>query len=86
MTDHPCKGMTPRQIEAFEQIATGDALPIAHRRTLASLEALRLIERLADKELGRDRFGAIFVPQYQVPIPIHMQWCQWCSEQSESAS
>lgn len=73
--------MTPRQREAFEAIATGNALPSAHKKTLERLEKCGLIVRLADKVLGRDRFGTVSIPQFEVPIPIHMQWCQWCSEQ-----
>ncbi len=26
-------------------------------------------------------FGPIRVPVYEVPIAVHYQWCQWCSEQ-----
>lgn len=84
MTDHPCKGMTPSQIEVFEQVATGNALPAAHRKTLAKLEGRGLIERSDDKQLG-DRMGKFAIPQYFVPLLIHWQWCQWCSEQPENS-
>ena len=80
MVDHPCKGMTKAQIAAFEQIATGVALPPAHHKTLAALEAKGLIVRTPNKVLGRDGFGAVSIPQYAVPINVHMQWCEWCAE------
>lgn len=83
MTDHPCKGMTKPQIEAFEEIAIGNALPVTFRGTIRVLENRGLIERTADKIL-QDELGKYPLPQYQVPIPYHMQWCQWCSEQPES--
>lgn len=80
-TEHPCKGMTKRQREAFEQIATGEALPRAMPITLQRLQTNGLIERGPDKVLGRDALGVISIPQYYVPLPVHAQWCQWCSEQ-----
>lgn len=81
MTDHPCKGLSKKAISAFEQIAIGEALPRAHSKTLDSLLAKGLILRGRDKVLGRDALGKITVPQYFVPLPVHMQWCEWCSEQ-----
>jgi hypothetical protein len=36
MTDHPCKGMTKRQREAFEQIAISQP-PRATHKTLVAL-------------------------------------------------
>jgi hypothetical protein len=42
-----------------------------------------LIDLVGNKIL-RDEMGIFKLPQYQVPIPIHMQWCQWCSEQPEN--
>lgn len=83
MTDHPCKGMTPLQIQAFEKIAVGDPLPSGVIKSFKALQAKGLIERGPDKVL-RDRLGSFGIPQYQVPIRHHMQWCQWCSEQPEN--
>lgn len=83
MTDHPCKGMTKAQIEAFEKIATGIPLPPVVMKSLKILEAKGLIERGPDKELC-DGLGRYRIPQYQVPIGLHMQWCKWCSEQPEN--
>lgn len=79
-TEHPCRGMTKAQIAAFEQIATGESLPRATPKTLARLVERGVIVRAADKALGRDRFGTISIPQYHVPLPIHWQWREWCSE------
>jgi hypothetical protein len=82
MTDHPCKGMTKAQIAAFEQIAINVALPPVPKGTLAALEKHGLIERAPDKKL-HDEMGDYSLPQYFVPLPIHMQWCQWASERPE---
>lgn len=80
MADHPCKGMTKAQRQAFEQVACGDGLPSAMPKTLAKLVERGLIQRATDKVLGRDQLGVIAIPQYFVPLAIHMQWCEWCSE------
>ncbi len=81
MTEHPCKGMAPRQIETFEQVATGNALPGTSKRNLDLLEKRGLIQRGPDRRL-RDRFGSYLIPQYSIPLNIYTQWCEWCSEQS----
>jgi hypothetical protein len=28
--------------------------------------------------------GALTIKHYAVPLPIHMQWCYWCSHQVET--
>lgn len=81
-TDHPCKGLPPRAVEAFEQIATGDALPAMTKGIVTKLIAKGVIERGPDKQLG-DALGKFSIPQYFVPFAVHMQWCEWCSEQSD---
>jgi hypothetical protein len=83
MTDHPCKGMTTAQVAAFEQIAVGNALPIAVRATMTKLMDRGLICEGGRKTL-RDELGTYSIPQYFVPLATHIQWCEWCSEQSEN--
>lgn len=77
---HPAAGCTRRQIEVFEQIAIGN--DDGHSpRTIKALLDKGLIVELAPKVVGQDVFGLITVPQYQVPIHLHAQWCDWCAEQ-----
>lgn len=84
-TKHPCSGLglTKRQREVFEQIATGVPLPRTTTKMLEGLEAHGLIQRGLDK-LCRDGFGAYNLSQYYVPSWAHIQFCQWASEQSET--
>lgn len=79
MTDHPCKGRSKVQITAFEAIATGQEPP-PRQRTINALLNSGLIELAGMRKIGEDRFGAIELPEYQVPIPIHIQWCRWAAE------
>lgn len=83
MTRYFVAGLSRPQREAFEQIAIGDGLPRANKKTLVKLLERGLIERGEDKVLGRDCFGSITIPQYYVPIPIHKAWCGWCSQHVE---
>ena len=79
MTDHPCKGLSKTAIEIFELIGTGQTPPY-NRVAINVLERRGLIIKTGERVLTRDRFGEVKVPVYEVPIPIHMQWCQWCAE------
>lgn len=76
---HPCAGRSQRQVEIFEAIAVNLEPPFSPRSLRALLDA-GLVEQVGVRVLGRDAFGAIKVPVYAVPLPVHYQWCQWCSE------
>lgn len=84
MTDHPCKGLTRAQIEAFEQIAINQP-PQSGWKTIEALLAYGVIER-GEGEKRRDALGTYEIPNFFVPLPIHMQWCEWCSEQPENSA
>ena len=79
MTEHPAAKCTKRQREVFEQIAVGNDLG-HHRRTIDALTRKGLVEQIGTRVLGRDALGAITIPIYEVPIPLHMQFCRWASE------
>lgn len=81
MTDHPCKGMTKAQVAAFEQIAV-NAVPQCTWGTLDALLKAGVVVR-GTPEVRRDVMGVYEIPNFYVPLPLHMQWCAWCSEQYE---
>jgi len=83
--DHPCKGMTKAQIATFEQVAIGVSLPPATPATWRSLERRGVVERRSDL-IRSDRLGKFSLPQWSVPIHVHMQWCKWCSENVEDGA
>ena len=67
------RGLTDKQSEVFEQIAINN--DSGHNlRTLESLERKGLIERYAVND------GAFTIFHYCVPIPIHAEWCEWCTK------
>jgi hypothetical protein len=69
--------LTKAQLRVFEQIATGS--DTGHpQRTLDSLEARSYIQSEFQQLVG---FPPVAVRKYSVPIPVHIEWCQWCSEQ-----
>jgi hypothetical protein len=82
MTEHPCAGRSPGVIEVFEMIAINQTPPY-RPAAIRSLLKAGLIEPCGEAVLVRDRFGTVKVPVYGVPLPIHYQWCRWCSEQPE---
>lgn len=70
------------QIAAFEQIAISQA-PQCGWKSITALLAAGVIERALD-ELRRDAMGPYKVVLFAVPLPVHMQWCDWCSEQPKN--
>lgn len=79
MTEHPCKGLSKIQVEVFERIAINEP-HMASENTINALLRRGLIEPTEPKII-QSRFGDIRVKQYLVPLPLHMQWCEWASEQ-----
>ena len=71
---HP--GKTPAQRRALDQIGAGNYSPIMSDRTRDSMLGAGLIE-----ELTPIIIQGVRVRQFQMPIPVHMQWCSWCAEQ-----
>lgn len=82
MTDHPCKDLTQTQREAFEQIAISQP-PQCGWRSIDALLKAGVIERGKD-DVRRDAMGFYRIPHFFVPLIVHMQWCDWCSEQPEN--
>lgn len=82
MTDHPCRGMTKTQREAFERIAINKH-PRCKWSVIDKLIERGVIERGPD-ETRRDAMGAYHIPSFRVPLMVHAQWCEWCSEQPET--
>lgn len=70
--------MTKAQREAFERIAVSAPNGATHR-TLLKLRERGLID-YEDEVIGRDALGKITVPRWFVPMAVHIQWCEWCSE------
>ncbi len=71
----PHPGRTPAQRRALDAIGCGDFCPPMSRSTRKALLDAGLIRQLSDKVVSRDRFGAITIPQFEMPIPVHMEWC-----------
>jgi hypothetical protein len=82
MTDHPCKGMTKAQITTFEKIAVNQPTQ-SGGKTIDALLAHGVIEHGKSKK-RRDAMGVYEIPTFTVPLLVHMQWCEWCSEQPEN--
>ena len=71
----PHPGRTPAQRKVLDAIGCGDFSPSMSPRVRDALIAAGLITPAGEKVLGRDAFGPITIPEYEMPIPVHMQWC-----------
>lgn len=80
----PIPGLTKSQRAVFEQIAVGNSRGHSSKTIKKLLEKEAIIQT-GREVLGRDRFGEISVPVYAVPLPLHIEWCEWCSEVYEDS-
>ncbi len=75
------KGLGAHEALILGKIAINDDL--GHPATiLVALEEKGLIERYTD-EAG---FPPMTVTRWKVPVPVHMEWCEWCAAQEEAST
>lgn len=71
--------LTEVQLKVFGQISIN--FDKGHdARTLKALLTKGLIEEREEKLYGHP---PVTVKRYVVPTPVHMAWCEWCSENTE---
>ena len=73
MTDHPCHGLSRAEISAFEAIAI-NCRPNCSKRTIEKLLAHGAIAIIRE-----DLPPSVFA-NYYVPLPVHIQWCEWAEK------
>lgn len=74
IVSHP--GKTKAQRRVLDEIGVGHySVPMAEGTRKALLKQ-GLIEQCGAKVICQDRFGTVTVPEYQMPIPVHYQWCK----------
>jgi hypothetical protein len=71
--------MTKAEIAAFEAIAINRP-PRCSRRTLEKLLSRGVIETQEERIAFRDGLPPSVVDHFFVPLPIHIQWCEWAAE------
>ena len=77
----PHPGRTSAQRRALDAIGCGQP-PRCSPKTLKALLEAGLIEETGG-EIRRDALGAYRVPTYEMPIPVHMQWCSAVAARDE---
>lgn len=79
---YPVAGLTKSEREVFEDIATGNIRRLSNFRLAVVKKLLEIgaIVCCGEKQICKDQFGEVWVPEYCVPIPLHMIWCKYCSE------
>jgi hypothetical protein len=86
MTALDMDALSQAQRDVLGLVAVGD--DVGHNPiTLAALEAKGLV--VARKQLLPGVAGmwpgnvAVEVTRWHVPLPVHMQWCEWCAAQPD---
>jgi hypothetical protein len=82
--EHP--GRTPAQRAFLDQLGGGNPTPTASRTTIRSLLNAGLIVCCGDKIVGADRFGAVKIPMYEMPLHVHIAWCKALAAEFDAMS
>lgn len=78
--------LSKKQREIMDQIGAGNyslAGVFARQKALDGLILRGLIRKVGSKRLSRDALGEISVAEYEMPVHIHIQWCEWCWKQPQ---
>lgn len=75
------RDLTKRQTDVLAEIATGNSLPHCRTEVLDALVEKGFAVRVPDRVLGRDAFGPVTVPQYEMPVSRHIEFCSWLASQ-----
>lgn len=68
--------LTPAQQQVLSACAVGQ--DGGHNpRTLEALVKKGLLERKTQKD------GMFKIPRYDMPLAVHIDWCEWCAETGE---
>lgn len=78
MTEHPAK--SPAQRRALDEIGCGNNSPFMTKATRDSLLKKGLIQPVAPRFVQGVR-----IEQFEMPIPVHYQWCQAMSEEYDKS-
>lgn len=73
---HP--GASKAQRAALDAIGTGNFTPAMTAKTKAALLEAGLIQKCGERRIGRGPL-AVTVEEYEMPIPVHMEWCTFHS-------
>lgn len=79
------RGLSATRSKVFESIAIGGGGEGCHPMVLKYLEDNGFIESVERPIYGNGNSAIDHIPvmvkDYYVPIPVHMEWCEWCSKQ-----
>lgn len=68
---HP--GRTQAERRVLDEIGCGNNLPMMGKATREALLRKGLIVQCGEKVFGTG-WSAVRVPEYEMPIPVHIQW------------
>jgi hypothetical protein len=85
MTKYFLPGLTKAQADALDRSGCGDfTLSGVSPKTLKKLLDEELLRQCGEKIICRDRFGTVAVPEYEMPLRVHIQWTFWNAKQFEN--
>ena len=77
-TQHP--GRTAAQRRVIDHIGAGNHSPLMAKTTRDAMLNAGLIHEIPGKSVLSISGIRITVRQFNLPISVHMAWCNWCAE------
>lgn len=84
MTRYAFPNLSKKQREILDELGCGNYTlsgVFPTKQAIADLIDRELIRYIGEKLICRDRFGAVKVPEYEMTLPTHAQWCSWQASQ-----
>jgi hypothetical protein len=82
MTKYFLPDLSKAQADALDRSGCGDfTLSGVSPKTMKKLLDEGLLRQCGEKVICRDRFGTVAVPEYEMPLPVHIEWTLWNAEQ-----
>lgn len=78
------RNLNPAASDVFGQISIGNDL-FHPEKLIKILLKKGLIEKSLQPIMSEDNNSVLlFIPRYEIPIPVHIEWCVWCSKNYEN--
>lgn len=81
MKRYPFPGLTKHERRIVDEVGAGNynlAYVFPKQSAIEKLKSLGIIREIGKKKVGNG-WSTVSIPEYEMPIPEHIKWCDWCA-------